>query len=453
MMTKEFIKLNNLIGWLVWAIATFTYCSTIEPTASFWDCGEYIACSYKLEVGHPPGAPFFLLVGRFFSLFGGGDPALAAMMVNVMSALSSSFSILFLFWTITRLGIKVYGKKVSDLSQPQQWAILGAGVVGGLAYTFSDSFWFSAVEGEVYAMSALFTAIVFWAILKWDEEDSIDPTGALRWLILISYLIGLSIGVHLLNLLVIPSIGFIIYFKKYKFSWKGFFIAGIASVLLLGFVQNLVIPKLVKFISDYEVFFTNKMHLGYSTGTLMFFVLLITSLTAFIMYTVSKKENHYKIGFYALIALSVFAIITAPSKSGMFTRFLALGGIIYAINRFKSKTVTLNAVFLSFATLLIGYSSFFVLNQIANMRAMRNSSLFGMFLRVTASRMKETPCFSASWALEPSGSITVIRFGSHVMWRRISGRVPRPIEPKPIMTMGPFHTACTGHLLISSKLQ
>ncbi len=361
MMTKEFIKLNNLIGWLVWAIATFTYCSTIEPTASFWDCGEYIACSYKLEVGHPPGAPFFLLVGRFFSLFGGGDPALAAMMVNVMSALSSSFSILFLFWTITRLGIKVYGKKVSDLSQPQQWAILGAGVVGGLAYTFSDSFWFSAVEGEVYAMSALFTAIVFWAILKWDEEDSVDPTGALRWLILISYLIGLSIGVHLLNLLVIPSIGFIIYFKKYKFSWKGFFIAGIASVLLLGFVQNLVIPKLVKFISDYEVFFTNKMHLGYSTGTLMFFVLLITSLTAFIMYTVSKKENHYKIGFYALIALSVFAIITAPSKSGMFTRFLALGGIIYAINRFKSKTVTLNAVFLSFATLLIGYSSFFVL--------------------------------------------------------------------------------------------
>ena len=361
MMTKEFIRLNNIIGWIIWAVATYTYCSTIEPTASFWDCGEYIACAYKLEVGHPPGAPFFLIVGRFFALLGGGDPAIAAMMVNVMSALSSSFSILFLFWTITRLGIKVYGKNVSELSKPKQWAILGAGAVGGLAYTFSDSFWFSAVEGEVYAMSALFTAMVFWAILKWDEEDSVNPTSALRWLILISYLIGLSIGVHLLNLLVIPAIGFIIYFKKYKFSWKGFIIAGVSSVAVLGVVQNLIIPKLVKFISDYEVFFTNKMHLGFSTGTIIFFLLLITSLTAFIFYTVTKKEQHYKIGFYSAIILSLLAVVTAPSGSGAFTRLLTLGGIIYAIYKFKSKTITLNAVFLSFATLLIGYSSFFVL--------------------------------------------------------------------------------------------
>lgn len=360
-MTKEFIRLNNIIGWLVWAIATFTYCSTIEPTASFWDCGEYIACAYKLEVGHPPGAPFFLLVGRFFALLAGGDPALAGMMVNIMSALSSSFTILFLFWTITRLGIKVYGKKVSDLVKPQQWAILGAGVVGGLAYTFSDSFWFSAVEGEVYAMSSFFTAVVFWAILKWDEEDSVNPTSALRWLILISYLIGLSIGVHLLNLLVIPAIGFIIYFKKYKFSWKGFFIAGISSVLILGFVQNLVIPKVVKFVSDYEVFFTNKMNLGFSTGTVIFFILLIVSLTCFILYTLNKKELHYKIGMYTAIALSALAVITAPSGSGMFTRLVMLGSIIYAIHKFKDKTITLHAVFLSFATLLIGYSSFFIL--------------------------------------------------------------------------------------------
>ena len=360
-MTKEFIRLNNIIGWLVWAIATFTYCSTIEPTASFWDCGEYIACAYKLEVGHPPGAPFFLLVGRFFALLAGGDPAHAGMMVNIMSALSSSFTILFLFWTITRLGIKVYGKKVSDLVKPQQWAILGAGIVGSLAYTFSDSFWFSAVEGEVYAMSSFFTAVVFWAILKWDEEDSVNPTSALRWLILISYLIGLSIGVHLLNLLVIPAIGFIIYFKKYKFSWKGFFIAGVSSVLILGFVQNLVIPKVVKFVSDYEVFFTNKMNLGFSTGTVVFFILLIVSLTSFILYTLNKKDLHYKIGMYTAIALSALAVVTAPSGSGMFTRLVMLGGIIYAIHKFKDKTITLHAVFLSFATLLIGYSSFFVL--------------------------------------------------------------------------------------------
>ncbi|MBI2721685.1 MAG: MFS transporter [Bacteroidetes bacterium] len=360
MMTKEFIKLNNLIGWIVWAIATVTYCSTIEPTASFWDCGEYIACSYKLEVGHPPGAPFFLIIGRFFSLLAGGKPEYAGMMINMMSGLCSSFTILFLFWTITRLGIKSLGKKVADLTQGQQWAVLGAGIVGGLAYTFSDSFWFSAVEGEVYAMSSFFTAVVFWAILKWDEEDSVSPTSALRWIVLIAYLVGLSIGVHLLNLLVIPAIGFIIYFKKYKFSWKGFFIAGISSVLILGLIQNLIIPKIVKFISDYEVFFTNKMHLGYSTGTIVFFLLLVTSLTAFIMYTVSKKEQHYKIGFYSGVILVLFAVISAPSGSGKFLRLIMLSGFLYAIHYFKTKTITLNAIFLSFATLLIGFSSFFV---------------------------------------------------------------------------------------------
>src|SRR5688572_2042472 len=271
MMTKEFRKLNNLVGWLIFAVATFTYCSTIEPTASFWDCGEYIACAYKLEVGHPPGAPFFLIVGRFFTLFAGGDPAYAAMMVNIMSGLCSSFTILFLFWTITRFAIKMYGGNVAKFSKTQQWLVLISGAIGSLAFTFSDSFWFSAVEGEVYAMSAFFTAVVFWAILKWDEEDTVNPVGALRWLILICYLIGLSIGVHLLNLLVIPAIGFIVYFKKYKFTWRGFITAGLVSVLVLGFVQNLIIPKIVKFISDYEVFFTNKAGLGYSTGTILFF--------------------------------------------------------------------------------------------------------------------------------------------------------------------------------------
>ena len=361
MMHKQFTNLINLIGWIVWAIATITYCSTIEPSASFWDCGEYIACAYKLEVGHPPGAPFFLIVGRFFSLFAGGDPAKAAMMINIMSALCSSFTILFLFWTITRLGIKSVVKKVSVLSKGQQIAVIGAGVVGALAYTFSDSFWFSAVEGEVYAMSSFFTSVVFWCILKWDEEDTFNPTGALRWLVLISYLVGLSIGVHLLNLLVIPAIGFVIYFKKYQFSWKGFFIAGISSVLVLALIQNLIIPKIVKFISDYEVFFTNKLHLGYNTGTVFFLLLLLVSLAFFILYTVNKKEQHYKIAFITAIILSSFSVFSAPSGSGMFTRLLMLSGMIYAIHKFKTKTITLNAVFLSFGVLLIGYSTFFVL--------------------------------------------------------------------------------------------
>lgn len=360
-MTISFRNLNNIIAWLVWAVATFTYCRTIEPTASFWDCGEYIACAYKLEVGHPPGAPFFLLLGRFFALMGGDNPAIAAMMINVLSALASSFTILFLFWSITRLATRVYGKTAADLSSAQQMAVLGAGVIGGLAYTFSDSFWFSAVEGEVYALSSFFTALVFWAILKWDEEDSVNDKSALRWIVFISYMVGLSIGVHLLNLLVIPAIGYVIYFKKYKFSWKGFFIAGFASVGVLGLVQNIIIPKVVKFVSDYEVFFTNKLGMGFNTGTLIFFVLLITALTAFIYYTSTKSEKAYKIGFYSAIVFSAFAIFSAQSGGGIFLRLVCLGGIIYAINYFKTRTVMLNTVFLSLATLLIGYSSFFIL--------------------------------------------------------------------------------------------
>jgi tetratricopeptide (TPR) repeat protein len=368
-MTLSFKKSNNILAWVIWAVATYTYCSTIEPTASFWDCGEYIACSYKLEVGHPPGAPFFLLLGRFFAVFGGDDPSNAAMMINILSALASSFTILFLFWTITRLALKVFGRSAEELSKGQQWAVLGSGIVGALAYTFSDSFWFSAVEGEVYAMSSFFTALVFWAILKWEEEDTHNPTLALRWIVFISYMMGLSIGVHLLNLLVIPAIAYVIYFKKFKFTAKGFIICGIVSVFILGLVQNMIIPKVVKFAADYEVFFTNSAGLGFNTGTLIYFILLIVSITGYIMYTITKKENHYKIGFYTAIAFAFFAVITAPGLHlgpkkeylGAFLRLVMLTAIIYAIHHFKNKTVTLNTIFLSLATLLIGYSSFFVL--------------------------------------------------------------------------------------------
>lgn len=360
-MTPDFKKLNNILGWLVFAIATFTYVSTIEPTASFWDCGEYIACAYKLEVGHPPGAPFFLLIGRFFALFGGGDPANAGMMINIMSALCSSFSILFLFWSITRLAYKAVVKKGEEFTQGKQWAVLGAGAIGALAYTFSDSFWFSAVEGEVYAMSAFFTAVVFWAILKWEEEDTTDPVGAMRWIVLISYLMGLSIGVHLLNLLVIPAICFIYYYKKYQFTWKSFFIAGIISVLILGSVQSLIIPKIVKFLSDCEVYFTNSLHMGFSTGTIIYFLLLIVSLVGFIAYSTSKKESHYKIGFYGAIAFAIIVVISAGNAGSMFMRAVTFAGILYGINKFKSNYNNLNVLMMSLATILIGYSSFFIL--------------------------------------------------------------------------------------------
>lgn len=358
----QFKKLNNIIGWIVFAIATFTYVSTIEPTASFWDCGEYIACAYKLEVGHPPGAPFFLLVGRFFALMAGGDPAMAGKMINIMSALCSSFTILFLFWTITRIGIKAIVKKGEEFTTGKQWAVIGAGIVGGLAYTFSDSFWFSAVEGEVYAMSSFFTALVFWAILKWEEEDTTNPAGSMRWLVLIAYLMGLSIGVHLLNLLTIPAICFIYYFKKHKFEWKSFFITGIISLIILGGIQNIMIPKIVKFAADYEIFFVNKLGMGFNIGSAFYFVLLFTALTGLIMYTVKKKESYYKFGFYTAILFAGIAVISGNGIGALFTRALVLGGLLYGIHYLKSKNInTLNVILISFTTLIIGYSSFFVL--------------------------------------------------------------------------------------------
>lgn len=356
---NDYKKLNNIVGWLVWAVATFTYCSTIEPTASFWDCGEYIACSYKLEVGHPPGAPFFLLIARLFSMFSLGDPSKAAMWINVMSGLCSSFTILFLFWSITRLAKKMISPSETPTDAGKIWAILGAGIIGGLAYTFSDSFWFSAVEGEVYAMSSLFTAAVFWAILKWEEEA--DELGSMRWIVLIAFLTGMSIGVHLLNLLVIPSICFIYYYKKYKFNWTSFIIAGVISIVILGGIQAGIIPGIAKLAADYELFFVNKMHLPFNSGTLVYFVLLLGFVSTAIAYSVNKKELYYKLTFYMAIAFALFAVISGSGGLSIFMRLIVLGGMVYAIHYLKNKHAVLNTISLSFAMMLIGYSTFFVL--------------------------------------------------------------------------------------------
>ncbi|MEN8251687.1 MAG: DUF2723 domain-containing protein, partial [Bacteroidota bacterium] len=224
----NYTKLNRLIGWIVFLIATLVYFLTLEPTASWWDCGEYIATAYKLQVGHPPGAPLFQLLGRFFSLFAFGDTANVALMVNAMSALSSSFTILFLFWTISHLLKKIIISNPDKATRAELIVVLGGAFVGALAYTFSDTFWFSAVEGEVYATSSLFTAVVFWAILKW--ENNADEKYSNRWLVLIAYLIGLSIGVHLLNLLAIPAIILVYYFRKYEVTQKGLILAILAAV-------------------------------------------------------------------------------------------------------------------------------------------------------------------------------------------------------------------------------
>jgi tetratricopeptide (TPR) repeat protein/uncharacterized protein YggT (Ycf19 family) len=278
-------KWNVITGWVVFFIASFVYISTIEPTASFWDCGEFIASAYKLEVGHPPGAPLFMLLARFFSMFLPTEYVAAS--VNVMSALSSSFTILFLFWTIT-----AFGKKLAHLGEGftdgKKMAVIASAVVGSLAYTFSDSFWFSAVEGEVYAMSSLFTASVFWAIMKYDAES--DPRKENQWIVLIAYLMGLSIGVHLLNLLAIPAIGLVYYFKRHKPTTKGIATALLVSILILGFVQAIIIPKSVWLAAQFELLFVNVMGLPFNSGV-VFYGLSLMALFYFALNYAHKKER------------------------------------------------------------------------------------------------------------------------------------------------------------------
>ncbi|MGD9992079.1 MAG: DUF2723 domain-containing protein [Salinivirgaceae bacterium] len=279
-------KLNVIFGWLAFAISAFVYISTIEPTASFWDCGEFIATGYKLEVGHPPGAPVFMLLTRFFTLFAGDNLELVALMANIMSALASAFTILFLFWSITHLARKIISNQ--ELSLGQTIAIIGSGMIGALAYTFSDTFWFSAVEGEVYATSSLITAFVFWAILKW--ENIADEPHSNRWIILIAFIVGLSIGVHLLNLLAIPAMVLVYYFRKYEVTTKGVIWSLILSGIILGTIMWIIVPGVVKVAFGFDLLFVNTFGLPFNSGVI-FFVLLMAALLAFGIYYTRQKQQ------------------------------------------------------------------------------------------------------------------------------------------------------------------
>ena len=305
---KNFRSYNILAGWLTFLVAAVVYTLTIEPTTSFWDCGEFIASAYKLEVGHPPGAPFFMILGRFFTLFA-GDAANAAQMVNMLSALASAFTILFLFWTITHLASRLLIKN-KEFTTGNIIAVIGSGLVGALAYTFSDTFWFSAVEAEVYATSSLFTAIVFWAILKWENES--EDKYANRWLILIAYLMGLSIGVHLLNLLAIPAIVFVYYFKKYKVTKKGVFYALVVSGVLLGSIMYILIPGVVKVASWFDLLFVNGFGLPYNSGLIFYIIVLIGLITWGLHYTQRKKKVVYN-----TILLGITVILIGYSSYGL----------------------------------------------------------------------------------------------------------------------------------------
>jgi hypothetical protein len=311
----NFRKANLITGWSVFLFATIVYILTIEPTTSFWDCGEFITTAYKLEIGHPPGAPLFMLLGRLFAAFVPTD--MVATSINVLSALSSSFTILFLFWTITHFGLKMAKKDSEEFTTGHLIAIMASGVVGALAYTFSDSFWFSAVEGEVYAMSSLFTAAVFWAILRWESLS--DGRSELRWIIVIAYLMGLSIGVHLLNLLAIPAICFVFYFKRYEPSTKGIIYTALISLLILGFIQSGIIPGVVQLAGSFELFFVNTLDLPFNTGVIVYIFLAVALLVYGLIWSQRKGKVVLNTAILSVVVIilgySTFAVILIRSSA------------------------------------------------------------------------------------------------------------------------------------------
>ena len=321
---KKFRRWNLLTAAVVFLISAFTYLSTIEPTASFWDCGEFIASSYKLEVGHPPGNPVFQLIARFFTMFTG--PSKAAVMVNAMSALCSALTIFFLYLTIVFLVKRVIipGKdekgETGDYSTGQAIAIFGSGAVGALAYCFSDTFWFSAVEGEVYAMSSLFTAMVVWAMTKWYEAE--DRRYANRWIVLISFLMGLSIGIHLLNLLAIPMLVFMYYYKMREdkpYSFKEIIKILLVSVAILAFILFLMVPLIPKFAAYVDLFFVNVLGLPYNTGAAFFMAALLGLCFWGLFKTLQKGKVFWNTALLCfttiVIGFSIFSVVIIRSSA------------------------------------------------------------------------------------------------------------------------------------------
>ena len=353
---KTFKLANNILGWVVFAVAAVTYLMTMEPTASFWDCGEFIASAYKLEVGHPPGNPIFMMTANLFTQLT-SDVSLKAAMINSMSAIVSALTILFLFWTITHLARKLFvpdGR--TEMSLSKTIAILGCGAVGALAYTWSDTFWFSAVEGEVYAFSSFMTGLVFWTILKW--EDVADEPHSDRWLILIAYLMGISIAVHLLNLLCIPAIVLVYYYKKYPSpNLKGSLVALLISFVIIAIVLYGIMQGLVKVAGWFELLFVNTFGLPYNTG-LGFYVFLIFAVLAWgIWETMQEKYNPSKAKFAFLLSIALLGIPFVGNHLLIGIIILAVLSI-YFFSRKKLNPVVLNTILISLFVITIGYSSY-----------------------------------------------------------------------------------------------
>ena len=376
---KQYKTVNNLVGWLTFIIAATVYCMTIEPTASFWDCPEFITTGYKLEVGHPPGAPFFMLTANLFSQFA-SDATTVAKMVNYMSALMSGACILFLFWSITHLVRKLIIKDENNITTGQLITIMGSGLVGALVYTFSDTFWFSAVEGEVYAYSSLFTAVVFWLILKW--EDVADQPHSDRWIILIAYLTGLSIGVHLLNLLCLPAIVLVYYYKKVpNANAKGSLLALFGSMVLVGTELYGIVPGVVKVGGWFELLFVNSMGLPFNTGVIVYIIILAASIIwgVYESYTETSRPR-MNISFMLTIALLGIPFYGHGASSVIIGIIVlaALGLYLFAKKldqKYQISARTMNTALLCTMMIMVGYSSYalIVIRSTANTPMDQNS--------------------------------------------------------------------------------
>ncbi len=319
-----FKRWNNLVGWAVFAVAAVVYLMTMEPVSSLWDCSEFIATSYKLEVGHPPGAPLFMMLARLATLFAFGNPDYVGIAVNAMNSLASAFCILFLFWTITHLARRLVTRNGEELTPASIWAILGAGAVGALAYTFTDTFWFSAIEGEVYALSSMFTALVVWLMLKWEEQA--DEPHASRWIVLIAYCMGLSIGVHILNLLTIPTLVFIYYFRKTeRVTLRGIVGATLVAGAILLFVNNIIIPYTVYLGAMVDLFAVNTLGLPVNTGMALFSLALIGGMGYLSWYTHRRGKvvlniallsvTMILVGFSSYASMTIRAAVNPPMNS------------------------------------------------------------------------------------------------------------------------------------------
>ena len=375
---RQYNKINNLVGWTIFAIAAITYCLTIEPTASFWDCPEFITTGYKLEVGHPPGAPFFMLTANLFSQFA-SDPSQVAMMVNTMNALLSAACILFLFWSITHLTKKLVCPNTDEMTLGKLVTIMGSGAVGALAYTWSDTFWYSAVEGEVYAYSSLFTALVFWLILKW--ENRADEPHSDRWLILIAYLTGLSIGVHLLNLLCIPAIVLVYYYKKHPdANLKGSILALIGSMILIAVVLYGIVPGIVKVGGWFELLFVNTLGFSFNSG-LITYIILLAIIIIWGVYESYKGTNKARMNISFLLTIGLLGIpFYGYGWTSALTGLLVLGVLaaylFSSINeKYRISIRTLNTSKLALMMIVIGYSSYalIVIRSSANTPMDQNS--------------------------------------------------------------------------------